>query len=82
MEVGRREDGAFFVRDYGVGIAPRHQDRIFGLFERLDARAEGTGVGLAIARRVIEAHGGRLWVESSGVAGEGATFCFSLPDGP
>ncbi|MCB9613776.1 MAG: PAS domain S-box protein [Sandaracinus sp.] len=82
VEVGRREDGAFFVRDYGVGIAPRHQDRIFGLFERLDARAEGTGVGLAIARRVIEAHGGRLWVESSGVAGEGATFCFSLPDGP
>ncbi|MCB9604387.1 MAG: PAS domain S-box protein [Sandaracinus sp.] len=82
VDVGRREDGAFFVRDYGLGIAPRHQDRIFGLFERLDARAEGTGVGLALARRVIEAHGGRLWVESSGVAGEGATFCFSLPDGP
>lgn len=77
VDVGRRADGAFFVRDRGVGIAPRYHETIFGLFERL-GRGEGTGVGLALARRVVEAHGGRLWVESTGVAGEGTTFLFTL----
>jgi signal transduction histidine kinase len=68
----------FYVRDNGVGIDPAHQDRVFELFHRLDPRVEGTGLGLALARRIVETHGGRIWVESSG-AGRGSTFCFSLP---
>jgi signal transduction histidine kinase len=81
IEIGLREGGelpVFFVRDNGVGIAPRHQERVFRLFDKLDASSEGTGVGLALVRRIVELHGGRVWVESPGVGG-GATFCFTLP---
>jgi signal transduction histidine kinase len=67
----------FFVRDNGIGIAPEFHDRIFGLFDKLEPASEGTGVGLAIARRIVEVHGGKIWVESE--AGKGSTFCFSLP---
>ena len=72
------EDGKpiFFVRDNGIGIAPEYHERIFGLFNKLDAQAEGTGAGLSIVKRIIEVHGGRIWVESE--AGKGATFLFSL----
>lgn len=79
IEIGEREDGAVCVRDNGRGIPERHHEVIFGLFERLDPTVPGTGVGLALARRIIEAHGGRIWVESTGVPGEGSTFCFTLP---
>jgi PAS domain S-box-containing protein len=68
-----------FVRDNGKGVDPGHHERIFGLFEKLDPAGEGTGVGLTIARRIVEAHGGRIWVESEG-RGRGATFCFTLPE--
>jgi signal transduction histidine kinase len=84
VEVGSRPgpDGpVVYVRDNGVGIDPRYHDRVFALFERLDPRVEGTGVGLALVKRIVEVHGGRVWVESEG-AGKGATFCFTLPGEP
>lgn len=67
----------FFVRDNGMGIPHELQGRIFGLFEKLDSRSEGTGVGLAIVKRIIEVHGGRIWVQSE--MGKGSTFFFTLP---
>lgn len=81
IEIGQRSQGrevVFFVRDNGVGIDPAQHLKVFGLFDRLDTEIEGSGLGLAIVQRVIEAHGGRVWVESEGV-GHGSTFCFTLP---
>ena len=67
-----------FVRDNGIGIEPQYHERIFDLFERLDWDSEGTGIGLALVKRIVEAQGGRVWVESEGL-GRGSTFYFSLP---
>ncbi len=67
------------VQGHRIGIDPHYHDKVFGLFEKLDARAEGAGVGLAIVKRIVEVHGGRVWVESEG-AGQGSTFCFTLPE--
>lgn len=77
----RRVDGRVecAVRDNGVGIAPQYQEKIFGLFETLEAGQGGTGVGLALVKRIVELHGGRIWVESAGL-GQGATFRFTLPE--
>jgi signal transduction histidine kinase len=66
----------FYVRDNGVGIAPEHFERVFGLFNKLDPKTDGTGIGLALVKRIIEVHGGRLWVESE--VGRGTTFFFTL----
>ena len=76
---GADKDGKpiLFVRDNGIGIEPQFHDRIFGLFNRLDPSIAGTGIGLTLVRRIIEVHGGRIWVESQ--PGAGATFLFTLP---
>jgi signal transduction histidine kinase len=81
IEVGVRPgpEPVVYVADNGVGIRPQFQQKVFALFERLDSRVEGTGVGLAIAKRVVEFHGGRIWVESEGVPGKGSVFCLVLP---
>jgi PAS domain S-box-containing protein len=66
------------VRDHGMGVDPRHQHKLFGLFEKLHPHMEGTGIGLALVKRIIDVHGGRVWVESEG-EGLGAAICFVLP---
>jgi signal transduction histidine kinase len=71
-------ENVYYVQDNGIGIAPKYHERIFNLFEKLDPTVEGTGVGLAIVKRIIEIHSGRIWVESEGI-GCGSTFCFTLP---
>ena len=82
IEIGtRRQEGQeiIFVKDNGEGIDPRYHNRIFELFEKLDPGTEGTGIGLALTKRIIEVHGGRIWVESEG-QGRGSTFYFTLPE--
>ena len=81
IEIGVRNDAGepvLYFKDNGIGIDPRDQEVIFGLFNRLDGHVEGTGFGLALVKRIIEAHEGRIWAESHG-KGHGSTFCFTLP---
>ena len=84
VEIGQQktdEDGhpIFYVRDNGIGIEPQYQDQIFELFHKLDAHTEGTGVGLALVKRILEVHGGRIWVESDGI-GMGTCFYFTVSE--
>jgi len=84
IEIGHRQDSpqeppVFFVKDNGIGIAPEHQKLAFQIFKRLhgrEANGDGVGAGLTIVRRIIERHGGSIWIES--VVGQGATFYFTL----
>lgn len=81
LHFGCRAEGSehiFYLTDNGIGVEPRHRELIFGLFNKLDSNSEGSGIGLAIAKRIVEVHGGRIWVEST-PSGHGSTFCFSLP---
>jgi signal transduction histidine kinase len=80
IEINAEEkDGefVFFVRDNGIGIEPKYHEQIFGLFNKLNANTDGLGIGLGIVKRIIEVHGGRVWVESE--LGKGASFYFTLP---
>ncbi len=80
IEVGAEQVGeeiVLHVRDNGRGIDARHAHKLFGLFEKLDPGGSGTGIGLAVVKRIVEVHGGRVWYESGGL-GEGTTFYFTL----
>jgi len=81
LTIGAEQQGpdtVFFVCDNGIGIDTRYQEKIFGIFEKLDSTAEGTGIGLALAKRIVELYQGNIWVESAGL-GQGSCFRFTLP---
>ena len=85
VEVGMRLGAAkpvIYVADNGMGIDERYHEKIFGLFDTLDRSGAGTGIGLALVKRIVEVHGGRIWVEAAGEGG-GSVFCFTVAvDGP
>lgn len=84
VEVGWRPQGeeqVIYVRDNGRGIDRRYHKKIFEIFDQLDHTSDGTGMGLPVVKRIVEEHGGRIWVESEGL-GKGATIFFTLPSSP
>lgn len=84
IDIGAQESNGgslCYVRDNGIGIEPNHKERVFGLFHRLDAEVDGTGVGLTLVQRIVDVHGGKVWMESDGL-GTGSTFYIALPGLP
>jgi signal transduction histidine kinase len=80
IDIGYRTEAketVFFVRDNGMGIDPSQHQKVFELFYKVNKNSDGTGAGLAIVKRIIEVHGGRIWIESE--FGKGTTVCFTLP---
>jgi two-component system sensor kinase FixL len=75
--IRKENEVLFYVKDDGPGIEPDFHEKIFGLFQRLDNSVEGTGIGLAVVKKVMQFHQGKVWVESS--PGNGATFWLSFP---
>lgn len=73
-----KEEQVFYISDNGIGINPAYHERVFNIFEKLNPLSDGTGIGLSLVKRIIEMHGGKIWVESEGV-GFGTTFYFTLP---
>ncbi len=82
IEIGSKklgEEEFIFVKDNGIGVARPYYRKIFDLFEKLDPNTQGSGIGLALVKRIVEWHGGKIWVESDG-EGTGATFYFTIPE--
>ncbi len=83
VKIGCDKDGSyykFYVEDTGIGIEEEYREQIFKIFKRLkEVEAEGTGVGLAIVKRVVEQHKGKIWIESPVKDGKGTRFCFTIP---
>jgi light-regulated signal transduction histidine kinase (bacteriophytochrome) len=82
IEASQKADAWLFtVQDNGIGLDPQYAERIFVIFQRLNNRVDypGTGIGLAVCKKIVERHGGSIWVQSE--PGQGATFYFTLPEG-
>ncbi len=80
-EIGATQEGqdvVFYVRDNGMGIAPEHRERIFNLFSQLNPNSDGSGLGLALVKKIVNLYRGSIWVESAG-EGKGSCFMFTLP---
>ena len=75
----QKNSWVFSVQDNGIGIDPQHRDKVFLIFQRLNVREkyEGTGIGLANCKKIVDLHGGKIWIDQKST--EGTTFCFSIP---